>query len=91
MEHLKSNEFPQVNSLDRSSYKLFELMMEQYNFSVFVYRTKLWMGVDANGKWIGTLGMVKRREVDMAITGVRHQDDRYGIVEATTHCYFVQY
>lgn len=90
MEHLKSNEYPQLNSLDRSSYKLFEIMMEMYNFEVFVHRTKQWMSLDSNGRWGGTLGMVQRGEVDVAITGIRHQDDRYGQIETTTHCYFVQ-
>lgn len=66
------------------------MMMEMHNFEVFVHRTNHWMSVDSDGRWRGTLGMVQRGEVDVAITGVRHEDERYGQVEATTHCYFVQ-
>lgn len=64
--------------------------MEMHNFKVFVHRTKHWLAVDSEGRWTGTLGMVKRKEVDVAITAARHQDNRYGAVETTTHLTFVQ-
>ncbi|KAG4075434.1 hypothetical protein HA402_015087 [Bradysia odoriphaga] len=90
MEHLESNEFPQINSLDRSTYKLFKLMMEMHNFKVLIHRTDHWVTVDSMGHWTGTLGMVQRGEVDFAITGARHQDDRYGQVDATANSYYIQ-
>lgn len=90
IEHLKSSEFTQLNFLDRSAYKIFELVMDMHNFTVFIRRTQHWMAIDSDGRWTGTLGMVQRGEVDVAITGARHQEDRYGQVEATTHLTFVQ-
>lgn len=64
--------------------------MEMHNFKVLIRRAKYWVRIDPNGRWTGTLGMVQRREVDLAIDGARYQDDRYGQVEATTHYTFVQ-
>lgn len=90
LEHIESDEFTQLNTLDRSAYKLFKMMMEVHNFTVMIRRTQAWVKKDGEGRWLGTLGMVQRRIVDVAITAARHEEDRYGQVETTTHGYFIQ-
>lgn len=90
MEHVESKENTQLNSLDRNVYKLFELIMEMYNFKVLIRRARTWIVVDADGRWSGSVGILRRGEVDVAISGLRHSEERYGLLEATRHCYFAQ-
>lgn len=58
---------------------------------MLIHRSKIWGAQTPNGTWIGALGMINRSEVDICISDVRWETDRYGAFEQTTNGYYVRY
>lgn len=56
-----------------------------------VRRSKIWGAIKPDGTWIGALGLVNRSELDICISGVRWENDRYGAFEQTTEGFYVRY
>lgn len=73
------------------TYRLFVLLMDMHNFKINVRLSSIWGSLDSNGKWHGAVGMINRSEVDLCITALRWDNQRYGAYEHTTHSYHVQY
>lgn len=78
----------QTDSIDRFNYHLFKLIMEMYNFKLFVRRSNIWGVKMSNGSWRGSIGMLNRSKVDIMISGVRWDNERYGAFDQTTNTYF---
>ncbi|XP_037037927.1 uncharacterized protein LOC119075564, partial [Bradysia coprophila] len=90
LEHLQSNDYPYVNNLGRINYRLFTLIEDIYNLKVQVRVAEFYAHLDASHNWHGAIDLVKRRKVDFGLTPLRWEDDRYGVVEHTTHSYHAQ-
>lgn len=43
-----------------------------------------------NGNWTGVVGMINRSEIDIAVSGLRWESDRYGAFDQTTNSYYVE-
>lgn len=76
--------------MERNNYRLFQLMMNMYNFTLLTHRALIWGAVSPNGTWKGGIGMLSRDEVDVCTSALRWANERYGIFEQTTHTYYVQ-
>lgn len=85
-EHLDSSADAFRDSMNRMSYRLFQMMAERHNFSIFYKRSNKW-GYTVNGSWIGVIGLMVRREVDFAVTPLRWSPERYGWYEPTSNMY----
>lgn len=57
-----------------------------YNFKIFLQRTHFW-GYIKSGRWHGAVGMLNRKEVDVCVSGLRWEDECYGVFEPTTNSY----
>lgn len=90
MEHIESDEFPYIDSGDKMSFKLFQLMKKMYNFNLLVHRTHVWGIPSPNGTWNGVVGMLSRNEIDFAIPTFRWANERYLAFEHTTYIYHIQ-
>lgn len=62
-----------------------------HNFKINMKLSEIWGSLDSEGKWHGVIGMLNRSEVDISITALRWDSQRYGAFEHTMHCYHVQY
>lgn len=91
LEHLSSNDLVYLNSASRINYHLFALIMDIYNFKIFIHLSSHFASLDSTGKWHGAIEMINRKEVDFCLTPLRWENDRYGLVEHTTHSYHAQY
>lgn len=78
----------QTDSIDRFNYHLFKLIMEMCNFKMFVRRSNVWGVKMPDGSWRGSIGMLNRSEVDIMISSVRWDNERYGTFDQTTSTYF---
>lgn len=64
--------------------------MQMFNFKMAVRRAKIWGYLQANGSWLGAIGLINRSEIDICLSGLRWEDERYGAFDQTTHTYFSQ-
>lgn len=64
--------------------------MEMYNFKSYYRVANSWGMLDSNGTWHGTVGIMKRKEVDFATTGFRRENERYQVLEILSETKFVQ-
>lgn len=62
--------------------------MDLLNFKMFIRRSKIWGVKLPDGNWHGSIGMLNRSEVDIMISGVRWDNERYGAFDQTTNTYF---
>lgn len=81
----------QTDSIDRFNYHLLQLIIQMFNFKMFVHRSDIWGIKMANGSWRGSIGLLNRSEVDLMISGVRWDNERYGAFDQTTSTYFFKY
>lgn len=79
-----------MDSGDKNNYRLYQLMMDMFNFKLFVHRASVWGILSPNGTWKGVIGMLSRNEVDLAVPAFRWANERYGVFEQTTHSYHIQ-
>lgn len=91
MEHINSNENTHLDSSSKNTYRIHQYLAEMYNFKMAIRRSKIWGALKSDGNWIGALGLVNRSEVDLCLSGVRWENDRYGAFEQTTEGYYVRY
>lgn len=90
LEHINSNKFTHLDSMNRMAYRLFLIMMDMYNFTMNLRVSDIWGSLDSEGRWHGAIGLLNRSEVDLAISAFRWTNVRYGAFEHTTHSYHVQ-
>lgn len=64
--------------------------MEMFNFKMKILRVRNWGGLNSDGAWIGLVGLLNSSEIDVSISGVRWDVDRYGVFDATTDSFYVQ-
>lgn len=64
------------------------MIREMFNFNLFVRRSNIWGVKLPNGTWQGSIGMLNRSEVDIMISSVRWDNERYGVFDQTTSTYF---
>lgn len=86
---LDSAAFPHLDSMNRFNYRMFRMMEEMHNFSIYVMRTHDW-GYTVNDTWNGAIGFVVRNEVDVAMTNLRWSPERFGFYESTGVTYHVR-
>lgn len=79
-----------MDSMNRNVYRIFQLLMEMYNFKMTMRRSNIWGLLQPNGSWIGALGLLNRSEVDIGISGLRWENERYGAYDQTTNAYLAQ-
>lgn len=79
-----------MDNISRNNYRLFKILTEMFNFKIFLRRGRLWGGRTENGSWTGVVGLLNRSEIDFSVTGVRWDDDRYGVFESTTDSFYVE-
>lgn len=91
LEHLRSNDLGYINSASRTNYRLFTLIMDKHNFKISIRVAESWAALDSSGIWHGAIELVNRSEVDFCLTPLRWENDRYGLVEHTTHTYYARY
>lgn len=91
LQHIDSDEYPYLDSGDKNTYRLFQLIMEMFNFKLSVRRATAWGVLSSNGTWKGIIGMLSREEVDFGIPAYRWANERYGLFEQTTQSFYVQY
>lgn len=70
--HLDSEENVDRDTMSRFNYRLFRMMEEMHNFSIYVLRTGVW-GTNENGTrpWNGAIGFTERKEVSCISTRYR--------------------
>lgn len=90
MEHLNSNENTHLDSSSKNSYRMYQFLTEMFNFKMAIRRSAIWGALKSNGTWIGALGLINRSEVDICVSGVRWEVDRYGAFEQTTEGFYVR-
>lgn len=90
IEHLESDEFPFIDSGDKNNFRLFELIKEKYNFNLIAHRAAVWGILNPNGTWKGIIGMLQRNEIDFGVPAFRWAEERYSVMEHTTHTYQIQ-
>lgn len=76
--------------MNRLNYRLFRMMEDIHNFKIFLIRSKYW-GFIVNGSWIGAIGFIVRKDVDICMTALRWSPERFGFYETTTYTYHVRY
>lgn len=86
LEHLESVDSPHMNTISRFNYRLFQIMQQMFNFTIFLQRANSW-GNLMNGRWQGAIGMVNRQEVDLCESGFGWNNEHYEAFEATTNSY----
>lgn len=64
--------------------------MQMYNFKLTVRRAKIWGHLQSDGYWQGAVGLINRSEVDICISGLRWEEERYGAFDQTTNSFYVQ-
>lgn len=85
MEHLRSIESTHLDNMNRLGYHLVVILMDMHNFKVHIRLATIWGALDAKKRWLGTIGMVNRSEVDFSTTNVKLSFERYGAFEFTRH------
>lgn len=76
--------------MNRLDYILFKIIEDIHNFKIFLHRSKYW-GFIINGTWIGAIGFIVRKEVDVCMSALRWSPERYGFYEPATHTYHARY
>ncbi|XP_037027053.1 glutamate receptor U1-like isoform X2 [Bradysia coprophila] len=91
IEHIYSDEprYLYMDNMSKSNMRVFQILSEMYNFKMTIRRATLW-GRIQNNSWNGVLGLLNRSEIDMGISGLRWESDRYGVYEPTTNSFYVQ-
>lgn len=89
LDHLESVDNAHLNTINRFNYRLFVIMQQMYNFTIFLQRADI-DGDLKNGRWSGAIGMVHRHEVDICESGLRWRNEYYDTIEATTNSYASQ-
>lgn len=78
-----------MDNMSKSNYRVFQILMQMYNFSMVIRRAKVW-GALVNGSWNGVVGLLNRTEIDIAVSGLRWESDRYGVFDQTTNSFYVE-
>lgn len=86
---LETTDDAYLDSMNRLNYRLFAMMQDMHNFTIFVLRSRYW-GFTVNGTWIGAIGFTVRGDVDICMTALRWSPERFGLYETTTYTYHVR-
>lgn len=78
-----------MDNMSKSNYRVFQILMQMYNFRMVIRRAKVW-GFLVNGSWTGVVGLLNRTEMDISISGLRWESDRYGVFDQTTNSFYVE-
>lgn len=78
-----------MDNMSKSNYRVFQILMQMYNFSMVIRRTKVW-GALVDGRWKGVVGLLNRTEIDISVSGLRWESDRYGVFDQTTNSFYVE-
>nr|QGW45456.1 ionotropic receptor 75f [Bradysia odoriphaga] len=91
IEHIYSDDprYLYMDNMSKGNMRVFEILSEMYNFKMTIRRATVW-GRIKNNSWNGVVGLLNRSEIDMAISGLRWESDRYGVYEPTTNSFYVQ-
>lgn len=76
--------------MSKSNYRVFQILSEMFNFKMAIRRTKIWGKLKPESGWSGVVGLINRSEIDIAISGLRWEMDRYGAFDQTTNSFYVQ-
>lgn len=79
-----------MDNMSKSNYRVFQILMEMFNFNMVIRRGKVWGALVPDGSWNGVVGMLNRSEIDISISGLRWESDRYGVFDQTANSFYVQ-
>lgn len=82
VEYLESDENPLIDAQHRHHYRLFKVLAEKHNFSLFLHRSKLW-GFYRNESYSGLLEMLHTGQIDFSITPFRITSERLELMDFT--------
>lgn len=91
LDYLPSSDLKYFDNNSRINYHLFVLIGDIYNFKIHIRLAESFAYVDSSGSWHGAIKLITRRKVNFCMTALRWENDRYGLVEHTTHSYHAQY
>lgn len=79
-----------MDNMSKSNYRVFQILMEMYNFRMLIRRARVWGVLQKNGSWNGVVGLINRTEIDISISGLRWESDRYGVFDQTANSFYVE-
>lgn len=79
-----------MDNMSQSNYRVFQILMEFLNFSMVIRRSRNWGALTSDGSWNGVVGLLNRTEIDISVSGLRWESDRYGVFDQTTNSFYVQ-
>lgn len=79
-----------MDNMSKSNYRVFQVLMEMYNFSMVLRRTRVWGGHLSDGSWSGVVGLLNRSEIDISVSALRWEHDRYGVFDQTTNSFYAE-
>lgn len=90
MEYIDSDECPFMDTKERGNYRVIQVLMQMYNFKVKIRRGKIWGALQKDGFWIGVVGSLNRSEIDLSISSLRWENDRYDVLDQTTDTFYIK-
>lgn len=79
-----------MDTKERGNYRVYQILMQMYNFRVVIRRGRIWGARKPDGFWKGVVGALNRSEIDLSITSLRWENDRYGMLDQTTDTFYVK-
>lgn len=79
-----------MDTKERGNYRVYDVLMEMFNFNVAIRRGKIWGALQPDGFWIGVVGSLNRSEIDLSISSLRWENDRYGVLDQTTDTFYIE-
>lgn len=79
-----------MDTKERGNYRVYDVLMEMFNFKVQIRRGKIWGALQSDGFWIGVVGSLNRSEIDLSISSLRWENDRYGVLDQTTDTFYIK-